>query len=264
MSEDGPAESVDALREATNRDFTTLPSQPSELTFRTAAELREMQAMSYFHIRQSDGRVHWVDQPLSHLKPSVLAYSGQNRISGVLCYDYQAPSSLLFGSINGMVLALVGIENPAAFGKLLSDRDSKLPQVEETPEGIPYISNPNDAALDPQYSKLLGLVLIRGIDTEKRCLLGLSPMLSGNMDAMNAYAGDIVLVHGNFGCPNWAYTESLYYSQFEEDPTGPDVTPDRDSQDASSVPWVEILEGNQSRPVGSRRWRVRRDLGRGG
>ncbi|KAK0384407.1 hypothetical protein NLU13_8494 [Sarocladium strictum] len=264
MSEEGPAESVDALQEASTQEFTTLPSQPSEMTFRTAAELREMQTMSYFHGHQSDLGVSWDHQPLSHSKPCVIPYSGQSSILGILCYDYQAPPSLLSDSINGMVLAMVGIERPAAFGCLLPSPSSRRPQIENTPEGLPYISNPKDVALDPRHSTLLGLVLIRGIDTKKRALLGLSPVLGENKDTINAYAGDIVLIHGNFGCPNWAYTEMLYYSQARGRVVDQKQTTHSDMTATSAVPWVEVLEGNQSRPVGSRRWRVRRDLGRGG
>jgi polynucleotide 5'-hydroxyl-kinase GRC3/NOL9 len=162
-----------------------------------------------------------------------------------------------------MVLAIVGIENPLAFGQLLSDHSTKLPRIERTIEEIPYISNPNDVALDPQHSQMLGLVLIRGIDINKRCLHGLSPFLGDNKAAINAYAGDIVLVHGNFGCPNWAYTESLYYAQAKTESADEEMAPSS-TPAASSTPWVEVLEGNQSRPVGSKRWRVRRDLGRAG
>ena len=32
--------------------------------------------------------------------------------------------------------------------------------------------------------------------------------------------------------------------------------------DSGNVPWVETLQGSQGRGVGSRVWRVRRDLGR--
>ena len=267
MSEDGPAESVDALRDATSQQFTTLPSQPSELSVRTAAELRDMQTMSYFHAQQDDvhshvTRLRWLDRPLSTMEPIVIPYTGEGSIQGIICYDYQAPAELLSDSINGMVLALVGVDRPAAFRNLRRDTATGRPYTGHTPEGIPFIANPGDVALDPRHSQLLGLVLIRGIDTKSRHLLGLSPVLRQNLDSLNAYKGSIVLVHGNFGCPNWAYTESLHHAQ-AKDGGGQTRSTAVKASASAHVPWVEVLEGNQSRPVGSRRWRVRRDLGRG-
>lgn len=267
MSEEGPAESVDALREVTKREFTTLPSQPAEFTSRTAAELREMQSLSYFHIQSESSEtpkapLRWSDRPLSHTKPCLIPYSGKKSILGVLSYDYQAPPELLADSINGMVLALVGIEGPAAFGDFALDPSTKLPQIGRTPEGIPYIANPTDIALDPRYSHLLGLVLVRGVDAKQQCLQGLSPVLGETLDRLNDYSGNVVLVHGNFGCPNWAYTEPLYYSQAKDSGVEEDEPAVTGAAAAGPVPWVEVLEGNQSRPVGSKRWRVRRDLGR--
>ena len=94
-----------------------------------------------------------------------------------------------------------------------------------------------------------------------------------------AQGHDIVLVHGRFDAPTWAYTEPLYEARADDDggPAELEVTDDDetggegepDEGDAfnaaeAAVPWVEALAGNQKRPVGSRVWRVRRDLGRSG
>jgi polynucleotide 5'-hydroxyl-kinase GRC3/NOL9 len=35
------------------------------------------------------------------------------------------------------------------------------------------------------------------------------------------------------------------------------------AREYTQTPWVEMLHGNQKRSVGSRVWRVRRDLGKG-
>ncbi|UKZ67266.1 uncharacterized protein TrAtP1_008428 [Trichoderma atroviride] len=74
MSEDGPADVVEVLRGATKKTFTTLPSQPSEFASRTAAHLRAMQAMSYFHLQgqgspSSGQRSSWNSSPLTSIPP---------------------------------------------------------------------------------------------------------------------------------------------------------------------------------------------------
>ncbi|KND89342.1 Polynucleotide 5'-hydroxyl-kinase GRC3 [Tolypocladium ophioglossoides CBS 100239] len=127
MSEEGPAETVEALRNATKNALTTLPSQPAEFASRTAAHFREMQTMSYFHTLLGSGsegtpRLSWSPSALSSLRPLVVRYSGRHSgIVGILRYDYQIPSDLLGEGINGMVLAIVEIEDPRAFRNLVSD-----------------------------------------------------------------------------------------------------------------------------------------------
>ena len=87
-----------------------------------------------------------------------------------------------------------------------------------------------------------------------------------------------MLVHGRFETPTWAYSEELHEQSAvrlwgkgrmeipeeatSDEDTGMDERPLQMGTDLSSVPWVEIVKGNQKRQVGSKVWRVRRDLGR--
>ena len=50
------------------------------------------------------------------------------------------------------------------------------PLVTTSPEGIPLIPNYNDAALDPRYSRTIGLVLLRGIDMKSKTLQLVTPI----------------------------------------------------------------------------------------
>ncbi|KAG9507646.1 Polynucleotide 5'-hydroxyl-kinase grc3 [Fusarium musae] len=305
MSEDGPSETVDALRAATETTFTELPSQQSEFTSRTAAHLRAMQTMSYFHLqdlaltttKRTDitQRLKWNPSPLSFRPPLLVRYSSKKGIFGLVSYDYQCPPELLADTVNGLVLAAVEIEDVKAFSRFTQDqvssdisskltkldaasKDEALQMVSTSPEGIPYIPNYNDAALDPRYSRTIGLVLLRGIDTKSHTLQLTTPIPAEEFKHIKSEGRDIVLLHGKFDTPSWAYTEDLYERAGADEGsdtifevTDEDTDDDKSEaepedvdrvSDLTEVPWVEVLKGSQRRPVGSRVWRVRRDLGR--
>ncbi|KAH7324995.1 hypothetical protein B0I35DRAFT_425389 [Stachybotrys elegans] len=294
MSEEGPADTVDVLRSVAPQAFTTLPSQQSEFTSRTAAHFRAMQAMSYFHLdvaSRPDSTVRWNATPLTAIAPWGVRYSGPGSgILGILSYDYQAPPQLLAECINGMVLAAVEVGRPEALRGLLRPASAPASETRETwdeeiksiimrtPEGIPYIPNPNDVALDPRYSRCLGLVLVRAVDQKNKMLQVITPISHQQIQDVRRQGRHMVLVHGKFDAPTWAYTEDLYERTEQEDGTEKGIelvdedTSEDDSDDQpelaqstqewTSTPWVEALRGNQKRPVGSKVWRVRRDLGR--
>ncbi|KAM5365445.1 hypothetical protein ACJZ2D_010980 [Fusarium nematophilum] len=306
MSEEGPAETVDVLRAATKASFTELPSQQSEFTSRTAAHLRAMQTMSYFHLQlatpkptsksyEASSMLKWNPSPLSSNPPLLVQYASPvSGILGLLSYDYQCPPELLADTVNGLVLAAVEIEDMRAFSGFTQETpavealysretevDSKvnrIPLVSTSPEGLPFIPNHNDAALDPRFSRTIGLVLLRGIDTKAKTLQLITPIPLGEFKSIRSRGRHIVLLHGKFDAPSWAYTEDLYERAGTEDGvedmlqvTDEDTEDDRSDaepeepekvSDLTEVPWVEVLKGSEKRPVGSRVWRVRRDLGR--
>ncbi|KAF3067364.1 Polynucleotide 5'-hydroxyl-kinase GRC3 [Daldinia childiae] len=318
MSESGPAEVVEALQESCRTTtFSTLPSQASQLASRTAAHLRSMQTMSYFHAESQSSSVdgHWVrwnNKPLITVPPWQVSYKGPERgIFGIMCYDYQTPMDLLADSVNGTIVAVVGIENAQAFrhreehDMLSNDTTSDtmdIDRVEDgpqksmsssflalardviitTPEGIPFIDTTNGITLNPKFSHSLGLALVRGIDVKNGVLQLLTPLGPEKIEEITSRGGEIVLVSGKFDTPSWAYTEELYYRAHEEADDGEDAdetTNTNDdagdiseaenvdlagSTDTTLVPWVEVLHGNQKRGIGSKVWRVRRDLGRVG
>lgn len=274
MSEDGPAETVDALRRAARNTFDTVQSQQSEFTTRTAAHLRAMQTMSYFHHRAiASGRQAWDPSPLSTIVPLQVRYSGpQSGILGILSYNYQPPPELLAEAINGMVLAAVEIEDPKALHGLVGIQ----PAVPRTPEGLPFIPNPDDLALDPRFSNTIGFVLVRGIDSTTESLQIITPVPLPRIQGIRGYGRQIVFVHGKFDAPAWAYTEDLHCRSTEEENANQAMdiedqdTSDDDSEvepdnmenayDVTAIPWLEALRKNQRRPVGSKVWRVRRNL----
>lgn len=290
MSHDGPAETVEILEAATRRSFSTLPSQPVDVSIRTAAHLRAMQAMSYFHLSKSkagitDLGLSWHARPLTSLRPWQIRYDGGEAagVNGILSYDYQAPPDLIADAINGMVLAVVVIEDELALDKIRcaskGDEETQSTGVDASymsysQEGLPIFLNARDGVLDPRYSRTIGLVLIRGIDTTSKMLQVITPIPMADIEAARGQGHRIILVHGKFDTPTWAYMEDVYersnplatalpddddVTSGEEDVQVDDVDAEAN---ADGMPWVEVLRGNQKRPVGSSAWRVRRDLGR--
>jgi polynucleotide 5'-hydroxyl-kinase GRC3/NOL9 len=169
MSQDGPAEVVESLRdvaksarvvgihptdiaymspnrprkvvgstrgEARSVPVLTLPSQASEYTTRTAVHLRTMQAMSYFHLDTTMEEVlTWSGLPLTSVPPWEIRYSNENPgILGVMCYGEQPPATLLADTITGSLVAVVVIDDLAAIPGWTSEgEDNNLPsQISKT------------------------------------------------------------------------------------------------------------------------------------
>lgn len=258
MSEDGPEDTVAGLKSVCGgASFTNLPSQSSEFTSRTALHLRHMQTMSYFHkdaAHSSNVGIRWNSTPLALVPPLLVSYSGvDSGLFGIVCYGYQPDPELLLEAIDGTILAIVEIEDHRAFGTLCTNGEvgPKLENlVQRTPERIPYIRS--EVPLDPRYAQCLGLALIRGIDTKHNLLALSTPLSAGQLEGKT-----IVLVSGKFDPPTWAYTEEHYNRAFRKGDE--DVIDEGVFRD---IPWTERLHGSQKRSVGSKVWRVRRDLGR--
>ena len=219
----------------------------------------------------------------------------------MLCYDHQPTPDLLAEAVNGTVLGLVKVEARAALRGLClpsssSSPSSPSPNKEETKthtetetEGsIPLIPNPQGLTLSPRHSRLLGVVLVRGVDVTRQELQLLTPLSEEVVAGLKGE--ELVLVAGRFDTPSWAYAEGLYLDKAkkgkrdhtivgggsggdeEEDEEGEEEGEGESTEEGereedgvgrrTEVPWVEMLHGSQKRAVGSKVWRVRRDLGR--
>ncbi|KAM0811499.1 putative Polynucleotide 5'-hydroxyl-kinase GRC3 [Seiridium cardinale] len=297
----GPVDVIDALQGSFRAGkVTKLPSQATQNTSRTAAQLRTMQTMSYFHGTVTASTQGWGAEPLSAVPPWHVQYSGPTPgILGIMCYDFQAPSNIVADAINGTILAIAEVENPLAISSYMlkntdptsidvdsmeQDEPASLPSenvrdglTTSTPEGLPIIQS--GVTLDPKYSQTIGLALLRGIDTDDRVLQILSPISEARINQINERGGQIVLVSGKFDQPSWAYTEDLYRQSSttngddtdeQMDILGEDEAIDSEHEPTSTdlesasmpTPWIEVLHGNQKRGTASRVWRVRRDLGK--
>jgi polynucleotide 5'-hydroxyl-kinase GRC3/NOL9 len=246
MSQEGPSDVVQSLKDAAGSiPFTTLPSQLTEFTTRTAAHLRSMQAMSYLHLRpERQERETWDPNPLVSMPPWVVKYTGNNAgIFGVMCQGEQPPADVVIDTINGTLVAVVVIEDMAAIPSLannamdpkidghsdelrsdgwkidhvektesdLTKRDSlEEPLIIQTPELVPYFNPKNAISLDPRYSHTIGLALVRGVDIKRHSFHLLTPISSSVFENVRSLGGLIVLVSGKLDTPGWAFTEQLH------------------------------------------------------
>jgi polynucleotide 5'-hydroxyl-kinase GRC3/NOL9 len=292
---EGPADVVKALQEEAKKNrLITLPSQATEYTTRTAAQLRIMQAMSYFHSgplkRNSPS---WSATPLTSTPPWQVKYSGKNAgILGILCMGEQPLGDLIKDTINGVVLAVVVIDDMEAFPGLSdcnSSRDdgfdaanppsepSHISSIHRTKEeNLPYLSATNATSLDPRYSHSIGLALVRGIDVEHQTLQLLTPISLHVLKDVQQCGKSIVLVGGRLETPGWAYTEELYKraaaKKILDEEIGDEGSIDNIDDEPSGLlengdafedaPWIEKLAGHEGRGAAARVWKVRRDLGR--
>lgn len=224
--------------------------------------------MSYLHLDEKeydgskDTKLTWNPAPLAHSPPWLVSYNNPKEeeeeedtgLLGIVCYGYQPEPELLAEAINGTLVAIVHVQNVSKAFNISTLQDL----VQQTPEQIPYIRP--FGPLDPRYSHCLGLALIRGVDAESQHLALSTPLSAA--DQLNGKR--IVLVSGKFDPPTWAYTEDHYYRAFrkggEEEEEEEDVV--EAGGFADEIPWTEKLHGSQKRAVGSKVWRVRRDLGR--
>ncbi|CAK7272510.1 Polynucleotide 5'-hydroxyl-kinase grc3 [Sporothrix epigloea] len=192
--------------------------------------------------------------------------------------------------------------NEPAEGSDSTTASLRLPPYVRSPEGIPLVLNPDDKKLDPRYSRKLGIALVRGIDSKSRELHLLTPLPADKAldEVIQQDCLGVVLVCGKLDLPTWAYTEDFFFQNESRDnkcsiPIAMDDSADDDSGEDDTaalnengavgitqfapalsstvsttnekspvpdIPWVEILQGSQKRDLGSRVWRVRRDLGR--
>ncbi|KAK4232013.1 hypothetical protein QBC38DRAFT_506404 [Podospora fimiseda] len=222
LSQDGPEDTVATLQTTTSAPsiFSTLPSSPlsqsqSAEPSRTALSLRIMSTLSYFHFSASTQT--WTTQPLSSVPPYRVSYSpSQKGFLGVLCYDHQPSPSLLSEAINGTVLALVRIKDLAAFRPLQVKEEDIILAGEEAK--IPMINNSLGTTLDPGYCELVCLVLVRGVNIERKELQLLAP--PGGLGDVKGGGEYLVLVAGRFDTPVWSYSEELYKRGEEGDGFG--------------------------------------------
>lgn len=115
----GPLEVVETLAESAYKagtPFHTVASQSCQTTTRTAADLRIMQTLSYFHLDEPEARfLRWNPSLINEIEPVVVRYSGPRQdIFGILTIGEEQGPEYLATILEGFVVGLVVIEDEAA------------------------------------------------------------------------------------------------------------------------------------------------------
>jgi polynucleotide 5'-hydroxyl-kinase GRC3/NOL9 len=158
----------------------------SPLMSLTAADLRTLGIMSYFH---STGNNTWdFSTHLTAWKPWVVPFTGSN--GGIWAVTIQGEDLLLEDivlAINGTMTAII-----------LVDEDSEE-KVDLTSEGISVVIEREAKFMDPKSSRCVGYAIIRGIDVKKGVMYLLTPW-----DPETAQEGDrVILERGRVNLPIW-------------------------------------------------------------
>ena len=110
---------LDGFRDATDRmriPLHVVPSQPVDYTTRTAADLRMMQVLSYFHSDQPEGgQLRWDATTLKDMTPLSLRYAGPGQdIFGIVTMSEQQDPALLYDLLDGSLVGVVMVEDESA------------------------------------------------------------------------------------------------------------------------------------------------------
>jgi polynucleotide 5'-hydroxyl-kinase GRC3/NOL9 len=253
----GPAKVLQWVQKAAGpTSVEILPAQPFlnvNKSPRTLAEVQEMHMLSYFHSESGEKKsARWNALPLAHQRPFDVSYGEKNsEIAGVFIFG-EVPSmypNMLSTLLNGSIVSLLAIEDALAFENRTVRRgeDDGIPYLTVGPRGytIPF---------DPRRSRVIGLGLIRGIDTEAQTMQIVTPVPAKQIAEVPW--NRLVLAFGAFESPGWAYLEETYYQEWAKGQnrtvTGSDMP----------APWVEEFggeeDGKRSGGLGMQVWKTRR------
>ena len=115
----GPLDVVESVSQAVMAAKASLhlvTSQAAATPSRSAADLRLMQTLSYFHLDEPEyGNLRWNPKPITKLAPLSVHYAGPNQsIYGVHALGPDLDPEFLVQALEGCLVALVVIEDDAA------------------------------------------------------------------------------------------------------------------------------------------------------
>ncbi|KAL9601011.1 MAG: hypothetical protein Q9219_002833 [cf. Caloplaca sp. 3 TL-2023] len=118
-SDRGPSEVVEAMTQAANRTKTPLhflASGSSDMNLGSAAEMRTLQTLSYFHLDESENHeLRWNAKPITEVAPICFRYAGSGQsIYGVLLPGQELDPDFIAEVLEGCIVGLVVIEDDIA------------------------------------------------------------------------------------------------------------------------------------------------------
>ena len=237
MSKTGPQEVINVLEAAAYRrdiPLHQLKSQDSVSSIRTAADLRMMSTLSYFHADSIEGgNIRWRASPLTWggSKVLVVRYEGLDPdILGVYVLGDEQNPEFNLSILKGCIVGIVAVEQD-----LIKEEDvgqNEIPNgmaneagnadinhsTQLIPTGVPQFRPQNHTvhSCPPTRSHSLGQGIVHGYDTNRKLLFLITPISADRMKAVKQTNHKIVLVRGKLDTPTWAYMEDSTYSKAKD------------------------------------------------
>ncbi|EKG10450.1 Pre-mRNA cleavage complex II Clp1 [Macrophomina phaseolina MS6] len=252
---DEPGRSLDALQAASASAsvprFHIIPSQLSgNLSARTAAEFRDMQMLSYFHLgAPTQGSPHqsWDPTPLTARKPYALSYAAPDTPArdflAVMPFGEAPPHSTLATLLNGSIVGIVVLTSTATI-------DASPISILRTPaENIPYVSPGAHFGhlepFSPQQAHLIALGLVRSIDAAAQTLHVLVPAACEHLVEDLVPERTLLVLGTGMDTPGWAYLEDLHAAEARKRASGSSAEDSEMDVDVEERPWVQRLDGGE-------------------
>ncbi|QDS71458.1 hypothetical protein FKW77_003926 [Venturia effusa] len=253
----GPAKVIDWIQNAAaTAPVEKLSPQPFfsvNKSPHTAAEVNEMHILSYFHSESSKKKApRWHALPLAHRRPFDVSYrEGNSDFAGIFIFG-EVPvmyPNMLSTLLNGSLVSILAVEDTSILDtrKVMRGEDDCIPYFAVGPRGysIPF---------EPSKSHVIGLGLIRGIDSQAQRLQIVTPVPARQIAEIPSHR--LVLAFGGFESPGWAYLEETYYQEWEDGQVR------EEASFGVAPPWVEetygIEDGKRVGGLGMQVWKTRR------
>ncbi|KAL9584335.1 MAG: hypothetical protein Q9203_004699 [Teloschistes exilis] len=176
----GPPEVVHSISQVTMASKVSLhflTSQPVETALRSAADLRMMQTLSYFHLDEPEGQYpHWNATAITDMRPLSVHYAGpQQAIYGVQILGQEVDPDFLLDVLEGSIVGLVVIEDDAALPYSL---ETQKPNCESTGGAHEF---EGDVTLAPRLATENNAVSPMSIDTRVDMVCTPGPYLGASV-----------------------------------------------------------------------------------
>lgn len=251
--------------------FCVLPPLEPPIQLRSDDELYDMRMIAEFHRgRTTSGDASWDTTPITERPPFCASFAKTRRdFFAVLCLPTPQPKGRLADILNASLVSIVFVKDRTYVSSL---------DVDDEPEsGIPFVTRIGEQAaalLDPRKSSLLGVALVRGVNTRQQHLqLVLDPDILSNLKALK---GSIILVHGCHDTPRALLLEEQYHREWmqtnqqadgliDDSPDTYNTAVERDWTSSSLQsrtapgPYLEVDDGSGgSKKEGEARWKSRK------
>ena len=248
---------------------TPAPHSLSRTKRYTAADLRALQTVCYFHCcpqtskQDPEAKMFDFSTHLTLQVPWVGSYSPQPgaAISAISILDAEVEENLLVKTILGTIVSIELVKKDDASEHPLISMAGNISDACSS-IAMPYVSSAKNGLttldlLPPSATVTAGLALLRNIDLQSGEIYFLMPVSDDQLKAWDAEGYQVAVVRGRAETPLWllwqADDEHQVASRREHDDQHEDVPP-------HELPYLSFDNGRTSKIKGGKEWRVRKNL----